>query len=63
MPKQPAITMLHSVPHRNSVRTHLKGIITKLEHLLVIPTGYQDESGFHYGVAPGKKEIQWPPAD
>ena len=42
---------------------HLKETIAKLERLLAIPTGYQDSAGFHYGVMPKKKEIQWPPAD
>ncbi len=63
MPKQPAIMLVHSVPHRQSVRSHLMVIIAKLEHLLAIPTGYQDSDGFHYGVMPKKKEILWPPAD
>jgi hypothetical protein len=25
-----------------------------------IPTGYQDETGFHTGVKPADKEIKWP---
>jgi hypothetical protein len=28
-----------------------------------VATGYQDETGFHYGVQPRRAEITWPPAD
>lgn len=27
-----------------------------------IPVGYQDETGFHSGVKPAAKELQWPTA-
>lgn len=26
-----------------------------------VPTGYQDETGFHVGVEPAAKEVKWPP--
>ena len=26
-----------------------------------IPTGYQDETGFHMGAKPAEKVVQWPP--
>jgi len=26
-----------------------------------VPIGYQDETGFHHGVTPAKKEVVWPP--
>jgi hypothetical protein len=40
----------------------LSGIFSRLRNALrfQIPTGYQDESGFHMGVKPAQKEIQWP---
>jgi len=28
-----------------------------------VPTGYQDESGFHYGNQPRRSEMTWPPAE
>jgi len=38
------------------------GLITRLKNAvkLEIPTGYQDESGFHTGVKAEEKEIKWP---
>jgi len=37
-------------------------LITKLKNAvkLEVPTGYQDESGFHTGVKTEEKEIKWP---
>jgi hypothetical protein len=37
-------------------------IIAKLKNAVTfdIPTGYQDESGFHAGVKPAESEIKWP---
>jgi hypothetical protein len=41
---------------------HFSGIFARLRNAVrfQIPTGYQDESGFHMGVKPVQKEIQWP---
>jgi len=38
------------------------GIIAKLRNAVKfeIPTGYQDETGFHAGVKTAGKEIKWP---
>jgi hypothetical protein len=38
------------------------GIFARLLNAIKIeiPTGYQDESGFHAGVKPAEKEIKWP---
>jgi hypothetical protein len=38
------------------------GIIAKLRNMvkLDVPVGYQDETGFHYGVKTADKEAQWP---
>lgn len=40
----------------------LAGIVTRLFNALTIgiPVGYQDESGFHCGPEPVRKEIKWP---
>jgi hypothetical protein len=42
---------------------HLHEIAAKLRKAIRIevPIGYQDETGFHTGVAPAEKEIKWPP--
>ena len=38
------------------------GIIARLKNAVKfeIPTGYQDETGFHAGVKTAEKEIKWP---
>ena len=28
-----------------------------------VPEGYEDESGFHYGVKPTARQISWPPTE
>lgn len=40
-----------------------RGIIAKVRRAvrIEIPTGYQDETGFHKGIKPVEKEIKWPP--
>jgi hypothetical protein len=39
------------------------GAVAKLRNAvrIDIPVGYQDETGFHMGVKPAKKGVQWPP--
>jgi hypothetical protein len=41
---------------------NLSGIFARLRNAVrfQIPTGYQDETGFHTGVKAAQKEIQWP---
>jgi hypothetical protein len=38
------------------------GLIARLKNAIKfnIPTGYQDETGFHLGVKAAEKDIQWP---
>ena len=38
------------------------GLIARLKNAVKfeIPTGYQDETGFHTGVKAEEKEIKWP---
>lgn len=40
------------------------GIIARLKNAVKahVPVGYQDETGFHYGVKPTEKEAKWPSA-
>jgi hypothetical protein len=41
---------------------HLSGIFARLRNAVrvQIPTGYQDETGFHTGVKVAREGIQWP---
>jgi hypothetical protein len=62
--------MMHKqtiVLHKPSVNIgaaglHLSGIFARLRNVVrfQIPTGYQDETGFHTGVKAAQKDIQWP---
>jgi hypothetical protein len=36
-------------------------VITKLRNAMEIPIGYQDKTGFHYGIEPMTIENSWPP--
>jgi len=57
-------TITLNKPWSNTISAglHLQGIITKLRNAvrIEIPTGYQDETGFHMGVKPAGKEAKWP---
>jgi hypothetical protein len=50
-------------PHTSSFGSHFHEIVGKLRNAIKIeiPTGYQDENGFHMGAKPADKEIKWPP--
>ena len=50
--------------HSGSFGFSPAGIIAKLKNAVKasFPVGYQDESGFHYGVKPVGKEVKWPSA-
>lgn len=54
------ITMQKPWTLTGSFGLHLHEIIAKLKSVVEIPTGYQDESGFHFGAEPAQKEINWP---
>jgi hypothetical protein len=62
MHKQHAMTLTRPWPHAGSFKTHLREIVSNLKRLVEIPTGYQDENGFHMGNESAKSEVQWPPA-
>jgi hypothetical protein len=38
--------------------SHLREIIAKLRNATEIPIGYQDKTGFHFGVEPAEKEVR-----
>jgi hypothetical protein len=44
--------------HKGSFGSHLHEVFVKLRKVIKveIPTGYQDESGFHFGVNPAEKK-------
>jgi hypothetical protein len=44
--------MLDSSGLPHGIRRHLHGIITKLKSAISVPTGYEDETGFHVGEPP-----------
>ncbi len=58
-----AVTMHESLPNTVPFGSMFRGIIAKVRNSVrfEIPTGYQDETGFHMGVKPAEKEIKWPP--
>jgi hypothetical protein len=58
--KQHTITMNKPWPHMGSFGSHLREMIANLRHVIEIPTGYQDETGFHYGVETSKKNSTHP---
>jgi len=57
------ITMHKPWPHTGSFGLHLHEIAARLRKAVTfeIPTGYQDETGFHMGVKPAEKDVKWPP--
>jgi hypothetical protein len=62
MHKQPAMTLFRPWPQNGTFKSHLHEIVASLKRIAEIPTGYQDENGFHFGAEPRREEIQWPPA-
>ncbi len=60
--KQHAVTLIKPWPHGGAFRTHLREIVANLKRMVEVPTGYQDETGFHDGKEPARKDVQWPPA-
>jgi len=60
---EPALAVAEPLQGAAARRTVFRRIFSKLRTPVRIemPTGYQDETGFHSGVKPVEKEIQWPP--
>jgi hypothetical protein len=50
-------------PYMGSLALHIHEINAKLRDAIKIeiPTGYQDETGFHLGVEPAEKKVKRPP--
>jgi hypothetical protein len=53
------ITMQKPWSHAESFGLHLHEIVAKLKNAVKIPTGYEDETGFHFGAEPAEKEVKW----
>jgi hypothetical protein len=58
-----AISIQTTVPvgrefQKRESASHLRKIIARLRKAAEIPTGYQDETGFHFGVEPAEKEVR-----
>ena len=45
-------------PHTGSFGLHLREALSNLRNLFEVPTGYQDETGFHAGAEPAEKEVK-----
>jgi len=57
------MTLLKPWPESGSFRSHLRELVANLKRIVEIPTGYEDETGFHFGAEPAPlTEFQWPPA-
>ena len=56
--KQQTIDNVKPWPQVGSFGSFLHEIVTNLRNLVEVPTGYQDESGFHYGPEPVRQESQ-----
>jgi hypothetical protein len=59
MMQKHAITILKPVPHASLFLSHLREMVVKLKNVMEIPTGYQDETGFHFGDEPAEKDVKW----
>lgn len=60
---EPALTLHEPLPDPTARTAVFSRIFLKLRETVrtEVRTGYQDETGFHYGVKPAENEIQWPP--
>jgi hypothetical protein len=58
-----AATVHRPIPEMALFGLILHGVVAKLRNAvrIDIPIGYQDETGFHMGVKPAPKGVQWPP--
>jgi len=56
------LTMGKGWLHYQGVGFDFAGIVEKFRTLVKVnvPVGYQDETGFHMGVEPVKKEVKFP---
>ena len=63
MTHKQSITLHKPWPHTDSFGLHLHELATRFRKALKfeIPTGYQDETGFHMGAMPKESEVKWPP--
>jgi hypothetical protein len=57
-----AITADKTWSHSGNFGFSPAGLVAKLRKMVKIevPVGYQDETGFHYGVKTADKDAKWP---
>jgi hypothetical protein len=60
--KQNAVSLLKPWPQTVTFKEHLRELVANLKHVVEIPLGYQDETGFHFGEEPRQDEVHWPRA-
>ena len=56
------MTLNEAWPQTGWFKSHVREIVASLKQIVAVPTGFQDENGFHYGAEPANTELQWPPA-
>jgi hypothetical protein len=54
--RQPAVTLIDSLPQTGTLHSFLTGLFASLVSKVSIPTGYEDENGFHFGPEPIRQE-------
>jgi hypothetical protein len=60
--KQHAMTLVKPWQRNGTLKAQLQDFFSHLKQAFQIPTGYQDETGFHYGTEPVLQKINWPQA-
>jgi hypothetical protein len=57
-----SVTLQKTWPDAVSTGVNFGGLVSRFKNALKfeVPTAYQDETGFHFGVKPAEKEVKWP---
>jgi hypothetical protein len=58
--KQQVMPMVKAWPESASFKSPWQILVSCLKNLVSIPTGYQDESGFHFGEEPATMDTRSP---
>ncbi len=56
------MTLVKPWQRNGTLKAQLQDFFSHLKQAFQIPTGYQDETGFHYGTEPVLQKINWPQA-
>lgn len=59
------MSSINKAIHHSPVILKLAAVIARVRASFhfEVPTGYQDENGFHYGNQPRRTEMTWPPSE